>query len=151
VLNGSNMTVSANATDNVGIIGVQFKLDGADLGSLDTSANYMTSWDTTSTSDGPHKIAAVARDAAGNTTTSAVVNVTVNNSSPPPPMSGLDATPPTVPTGLTKGRSTYNTISLSWDESEDPVVNGQVTSGVDGYKLYRNGKVLIVLDENQLI
>src|SRR5256885_12356840 len=36
-------------------------------------------------SDGPHTITAIARDAAGNRTTSAPVTVTVSNAAPPPP------------------------------------------------------------------
>src|SRR5438105_4491268 len=34
------VSVSANASDNVGVVGVQFKLDGAVLGAEDTSAPY---------------------------------------------------------------------------------------------------------------
>ena len=39
-VSGTNVTVSANASDNVGVAGVQFKLDGANLGAEDTSAPY---------------------------------------------------------------------------------------------------------------
>ena len=70
------VTVSANATDNAGVVGVQFKLDGANLGAEDTAAPYSVSWSTAGLS-GTHTLAAVARDAAGNTTTSAPVTVTV--------------------------------------------------------------------------
>ena len=38
------VTVSANATDNVGVAGVQFLLDGADLAAEDTTAPYSVSW-----------------------------------------------------------------------------------------------------------
>ena len=41
------MTVSANASDNVGVAGVQFYLDGALLGTEDTTAPYSVSWNTT--------------------------------------------------------------------------------------------------------
>ncbi|PYQ17752.1 MAG: hypothetical protein DMF81_26955, partial [Acidobacteria bacterium] len=41
------VTVSANASDNVGVVGVQFKLDGNNLGAEDTGAPYSMSWDTT--------------------------------------------------------------------------------------------------------
>ena len=34
-------TVSANATDNMGVAGVQFKLDGVDLGSEDTDSGII--------------------------------------------------------------------------------------------------------------
>lgn len=72
-----NVTVSANATDNVGVAGVQFKLDGNDLGSEDTTSPYSTTWNAATASNGSHTLTAVARDAAGNTTTSSTVTVTV--------------------------------------------------------------------------
>ncbi len=76
--------VSANASDDVGVVGVQFTLDGANLGAEDTSAPYSVSWNTTTASDGPHTLRAIARDASGKSTTSAAVGVTVSNATPPP-------------------------------------------------------------------
>ena len=66
------MTVSANAADNVGVAGVQFKLDGANLGAEDTASPYSASWNTTTATNGSHTLTAVARDAAGNTTTASI-------------------------------------------------------------------------------
>lgn len=85
-VNGT-VTVSANAADNVGVVGVQFKLDGAAVGSEDSSAPYALSWNTTQAANGNHSLTATARDAAGNGKTSSAVTVNVNNtsSSPPPP------------------------------------------------------------------
>ena len=71
------VTVTATATDDLGVAGVQFQLDGADLGAEDTGAPYSVAWDTTTASAGSHTLTAVARDAAGNRTTSAPVTVTV--------------------------------------------------------------------------
>src|SRR5437899_10243933 len=76
------MTVSASATDNVGIVGVQFKLDGVNLGAEDTTNSYSISWNSTLAANGTHTLTAVARDAAGNTATSAAVSVTVDNTPP---------------------------------------------------------------------
>ncbi|HXT42256.1 MAG TPA: Ig-like domain-containing protein, partial [Candidatus Angelobacter sp.] len=81
-VSGSSVTVSANATDNVGVTGVQFKLDGADLGGEDTSAPYGVTLNTTTLTDGAHTLSAVARDAAGNQTTAAAISVTISNSAP---------------------------------------------------------------------
>src|SRR2546427_7764359 len=61
------VTVSASATDNVGVVGVQFKLDGANLGAEVTAAPYVLAWITTTANNGAHTLTAVARDAAGNT------------------------------------------------------------------------------------
>jgi hypothetical protein len=73
------ITVSANASDNVGVAGVQFKLDGTNLGAETTVVPYSTSWNSNLVSNGSHTLTAVARDAAGNTATSAAVTVTVSN------------------------------------------------------------------------
>jgi hypothetical protein len=79
---GGTTTVSASASDNDSVVGVQFKLDGANLGAEDTTSPYSIAWDTTATSPGAHTLTAVARDPSGNSTTSGPVTVTVN--APPP-------------------------------------------------------------------
>src|SRR5205085_1839255 len=71
------------ATDATGVAGVQFKLDGNNLGSEDTTAPYSVSWDTHGAANGTHTLTATARDLAGNTATSAGVQVTVSNTTPP--------------------------------------------------------------------
>ena len=40
------VTVRATASDDVGVVGVQFLLDGAPLGAEDTTAPYEVAWDT---------------------------------------------------------------------------------------------------------
>lgn len=73
------VNLAANASDNVGVVGVQFKVDGVNTGSEDTTSPYGVSWNSASVPNGNHTITAVARDAAGNTTTSAAVTVNVSN------------------------------------------------------------------------
>jgi hypothetical protein len=73
------VTISATASDNVGVVGVQFRVDGVNTGAEDTSSPFATSWITAIVADGTHTITAVARDAAGNTTVSAPRTVTVSN------------------------------------------------------------------------
>ena len=73
------ISLSATATDNVGVAGVQFKLDGANLGAEVIAAPYTLPWTTTTVSNGTHTLTAVARDAAGNLATSAGVSVSVAN------------------------------------------------------------------------
>jgi hypothetical protein len=84
------ITVTANAADAVGVVGVQFRLDGATLGAEDTTTPYSVVWDTRTAANGAHTLTAIARDAAGNTTTSAAIAVTVAN----------DVTGPVPPSGL---------------------------------------------------
>ncbi|MDO8514663.1 MAG: chondroitinase-B domain-containing protein, partial [bacterium] len=74
------VTLSATASDNVAVAGVQFKVDGANVGAEDTTGpSYSASWNTTSVANGSHSITAVARDAAGNINTTAPRTVTVSN------------------------------------------------------------------------
>src|SRR5712671_5458292 len=67
----ATVTITASASDSVGVAGVQFQIDGANVGAEDTSAPYSVSWNTTGAANGSHTITAIARDAAGNRTTSA--------------------------------------------------------------------------------
>jgi hypothetical protein len=81
-VSGTTVTVSADAIDNVGVVGVQFVLDGNPLGAEDTSSPYGIAWNTTASLNGAHTLRAVARDAAGNATTAVDVHVTVSNTAP---------------------------------------------------------------------
>jgi glucose/arabinose dehydrogenase len=73
------ISVTANAADDVGVAGVQFRLGAANLGAEDTSAPYTISWDTTTVTAGNYSLTAVGRDSAGQTTTSTTITVTVTN------------------------------------------------------------------------
>jgi len=82
---GSAVSLSATASDDVAVAGVQFKLDSTtNIGSEITVAPYTTTWDSTAVSDGLHTIVAVARDNAGNYATSSLITVTVKNAVLPP-------------------------------------------------------------------
>lgn len=72
-------TVAADASDNVGVVGVQFQLNGVSLGAEDLSAPYTFTWDTKQVANGTYTLTAVARDAALNATTSQPVTITVFN------------------------------------------------------------------------
>src|SRR5438445_5455982 len=118
------VTVSATASDNVGVVGVQFKLDGANLGAEVTAAPYATSWNTALAAIGAHTLTAVARDAAGNTTTAAAVSVTV-----------ADTTPPTVSiTAPANGATVFGTVTVSATASDNAGVVG-VQFKLDGMNL----------------
>jgi len=81
-LNGATVSgtvsVTATASDNVGVTKVEFYLDGV-LQSTDTTSPYSWSWDTTSATNASHTLTAKAYDAALNVGTSTAVSVTVNN------------------------------------------------------------------------
>jgi hypothetical protein len=97
-LNGANVmglvAVSATASDAgtltvpaSGVAGVQFKLDGANLGWEVTTAPYQAVWKSTSSANGSHVLTAVARDFAGNISTSSAVTVTLFNDGTAPTVS----------------------------------------------------------------
>jgi hypothetical protein len=113
-------SVSADATDNVGVVGVQFKLDGVNLGSEDTSTPHTVSWDTTKAADGWHTLIAVARDAAGNTSASQR-NVKVSNTAPAPSAPGLTWRPPTLSNPVTIDVTNANKY-LMLDTSRDYIL-----------------------------
>ena len=70
-----NVTITATATDNTGVVGVQFQLNGTNLGTEDTTNPFSISWDTTGVVPGLYTLTAIARDAAGNTTSSAPITI----------------------------------------------------------------------------
>jgi len=75
------MTISATASAAAGltIAGVQFKLNGANLGASLTAAPYSTTLDTTALSNATYTITAVATDSVGTSNVSSPVQITVNN------------------------------------------------------------------------
>jgi hypothetical protein len=118
--NGSTVsgtvTISASASDDVGVAGVQFRVNGANFGSEDQSAPYSISWNTTTLANGTYTLSAIARDAAGNQRTASNVTVTVNNATAPanraPTISG------TAPTSVTVG-SAYSFQPTASDADGD--------------------------------
>ena len=78
VISGSS-TFSANASDNVAVADVQFRLDGQNIGAPDTTAPYSITFDTLAVANGTHELTALATDSSGNQALSAAVSVTVNN------------------------------------------------------------------------
>ena len=73
-------TISATASDPFNsILGVQFLLDGKNLGAEVTSPPYSLTWDASSFS-GIHTLEAIAYNSAGLNATSAAITVTVDNS-----------------------------------------------------------------------
>lgn len=73
-------TVSATASDNVGVTKMELYIDGALKTSNTNSTSLSYSWSTTGAANGSHSIASKAYDAAGNVSTSSTVTVTVSNS-----------------------------------------------------------------------
>lgn len=90
------VTVTAAASDNSGVAGVQFFVDGSAIGPEDTSAPFTVSWNTASVANGGRTLTARARDVAGNEAVSGGVTVTVQNAVGALTISGVSA-PSSVP------------------------------------------------------
>ncbi len=115
-LNGATVSgtvsVTATASDNVGVTKVEFYLDGA-LQFTDTTSPYSWSWDSTTATNASHSLTAKAYDAALNVGTSTAVSVTVNNT-------GGDVTPPTVSiTAPLNGATVVGTVSVNATASDN--------------------------------
>jgi Big-like domain-containing protein len=113
----TTVNVTANATPGGGTIaGVQFLLDGANLGAEDTTSPYSVSWNTTTATNGTHFLTAIARDTNGGTGTAPTVIVTVAN----------DLTAPTVTmTAPANGTSVAGaSVSVSAEALDDIGVAG---------------------------
>jgi Bacterial Ig domain/Right handed beta helix region/Purple acid Phosphatase, N-terminal domain len=78
---GGTVAVTASASDNVTIIGVQYQLDGANLGPLFREVPYTLFWDTSLAGNGSHVLTAVAKDVSAASATSNPVSVTILNNS----------------------------------------------------------------------
>ncbi|HMA39250.1 MAG TPA: Ig-like domain-containing protein [Gemmatimonadales bacterium] len=95
------VTLTATAVDDRDVAGVQFRIDGGDIGSEVTAESPLTkftmSWDSRAAANGTHVLAAVARDAAGKTTTSAGITLTIANGAAS--LSTVTASPDTLPAG----------------------------------------------------
>jgi hypothetical protein len=72
------ITLSASASDDVGVSRVEFYVDGT-LKASDSSAPYQASLDSTALADGAHTLIAKAYDAAGNVGSSAGVGFSTAN------------------------------------------------------------------------
>ncbi len=119
---------SSDPTPGSGVASVQFFVDGTGV-ATDTTAPYQGTWNSTTTSNGPHTITARATDAVGNTATSAAVTVNVNNAVP------------TVVLTITRLSGHGQTSFFSWtswvdvniaDHNGNPIAGAVVTFGVTG-------------------
>jgi FtsP/CotA-like multicopper oxidase with cupredoxin domain len=71
--------VTAEASDDTGVAGVQFRVDGKAIGAEVRTAPYALTWDTLQVETGTHTLTAVARDRDGNLTESSPVPLFVFN------------------------------------------------------------------------
>ena len=129
--NGANVsgsvTLAATASDTggSGLVGVEFRVDGATVAN-DTTAPYSTVWNAAAATPGPHTVVALATDGAGNSS-SASVQVTVVVP---------DTTPPTVSITSPANGATISTAVTVMASGTD------AGSGMGGVVFYLDGVLL---------
>ncbi len=124
--NAQTVTLSASATDNVGVVSVWF-YDGSTLKGTDTNAAYTYNWSFTAADGGPHIWTARAYDGAGNVSTSSPVTLTVS----------IDITPPTVGISTPTNEQFLATSTLTvTGTATDP---GPSASGISVVEVRLNG------------
>ncbi|NTV51124.1 MAG: hypothetical protein HGA20_15955, partial [Geobacteraceae bacterium] len=109
------ITVTAGATDNIGVTRVELYVNG-NLHASISSAPYSFSWNTAALANGAYNLIAKAYDAAGNIGQSTSVNVTVNN-----PVA--DVTPPTITFSSPTSKYVYgSSISISASAADNVAI-----------------------------
>ncbi|MCE3264307.1 MAG: peptidase, partial [Pseudoduganella sp.] len=126
-------TVTANASDNVGVTRVELKVNSTVIAS-DIAAPYSFAWDTKGVANGMATLTAIAYDAAGNVASSSPVSVNVSNSTTLQPIA--DTTPPVVRITNPTGGSVRGNVNVT--------VNASDNSGSAGISmsLYLDGALL---------
>jgi peptidoglycan/xylan/chitin deacetylase (PgdA/CDA1 family) len=150
-VSGTNVPISATATDGSAVSQVEF-LVGSTVVGTDTTAPYSIAWDSTSVPDGNVAITAKATDSSGNVGTSAAVTVSVRNDTTAPsvtvtaPVAGATVSGTSVPISATAtdgspiiqvqflvgativGTDTTAPYSITWDSTTVPDGNVAITA-----------------------
>ncbi len=114
-----------------GVAGYRIYCNGSFLAS--TAGTNFQNINLTPASAYSYQVSAI--DAAGNESarTSSITATTM-----PLP----DSTAPSIPSGLNATAVSASQINLTWNTSVDPVVSSAQTSGIAGYRVFRNGVLL---------
>ena len=117
------VNLMATAVDDRGVVGVQFRLDGQNLGSEVTTespaSKFTLPWNSDAWPHGTHTLTAIARDATGNTATSAGITVTLGSVSPL--RSTVSASPTSIPAST---GSNVSTITVTARDANGIPVSG---------------------------
>jgi len=114
-------TITASASDNVGVVKMELYIDGVLTTSNTNATSLSFSWNTNSVANGSHSLSVKAYDAANNIGTSATVPVTVSNTTSqqllgdPGFENGTNAAPWTASSGVINNASGEPPHSGTWD------------------------------------
>ena len=117
------ITVSAAASDPVGVATVQFEVTNlatsttSNVGSAVVSAPYQATWNTTSVANGEYALTAIATDEAGRTATATAVDVAVSNPGP------TGTTAPTIDPSTPAATAVLNNVKATSSPAFSPPAN----------------------------
>jgi hypothetical protein len=113
-------TITVKAATRGPVGGVQFRLDGSDLGEEDKRAPYDVRWNTKDIADGSHTLTAIVRTASGEAVTSASLRVHVKNATSEPTPDRPAGPTPSAPSAPTPAPAPPSTGSNSeWPGEPD--------------------------------
>ncbi|HTA64796.1 MAG TPA: Ig-like domain-containing protein, partial [Xanthomonadaceae bacterium] len=120
------ITLSATASDNVGVTRVEFYVDGT-LKGTDTTSPYSMTLDSTTLANGSHTLTSKAYDAANNVGTSTAVSFSVSNTTGGTQLIGNG--------GFESGNTVWKASSTSVISSstKEPAHAGTWKAWLDGY------------------
>ncbi|NOT86156.1 MAG: polysaccharide deacetylase family protein [Methylococcaceae bacterium] len=131
---------TATATGACALLGVQFQVDGVNVGVEDTNAPYSVNLNTATLTNGSHTLTAIGRDSGG--TTTATQTIQVNNSAPSAcvgnliPNSSVETASGGLPTdwvSISGGTNTRTFSYLNTGHSGSHSLNAQITAFTNGY------------------
>jgi hypothetical protein len=138
-------SLAADASDNVAVAGVQFSIDGVNIGAELTTPPYYMSWNSAAVANGPHTLAARARDAS-NLTSTASVTVNVDNTGNPAVV-GTWSAPVTLPAVAVNLVLLPNNKLFFYQDGATATVwdyiNNRFTSVPTGVNLFCSGHALL--------
>ena len=123
------LTLSATATDNVGVTGLEFQLDGTQVGAIGTTGSHSVTVDSNAYASGQHVVRARARDAAGNLSVWATRTVQFGGSR-------------AVPAGFTRNESWITGLSSAAAFAQAPDGRLFVAQQGGALRVVKNGTLL---------
>ena len=123
------LTLSATATDNVGVTGLEIQLDGMQIGTTGTNGTHSVAVDSGTFASGQHVVRARARDAAGNFSPWASVTVQFGGGH-------------SVPAGFTRNESWITGLSAATAFTQTPDGRLLVSEQAGSLRVVENGILL---------
>ncbi len=137
------IALSAEVSDNVGIAGVRFLVDGKNYGSEDTTSPYAMVWETASYPNRSYLIGVVARDAANNKAYGQVNVILKKSATPPKTLTPISPTPTPPIVTLLSALATGNVIKTATNPAVyyvSPDNKRHLSSNEATYWTWYNGK-----------